>query len=164
MMLDFVVDTGVLMIASGKSDQPCQVCHTALLTHISETDAIFLALDAEGHVLSEYSAKLRHGTIGMEWLRLIGTRGKIQIYGRGKLKKSTFTKLQKAHFDTGDSQFVRLVIVTSSRRLISEDDDYSPLVCRILKQEEKVIVHVTSEACDVIQSYLVGPGEDIADS
>lgn len=157
-MLDLVIDTGVLMIASNKSDQPCQEWHTELLNHVTDNEVVFLALDREGHVKSEYEAKLRHGTIGMEWLRLLLTRGKVQWYNRGRLPKGMRVKLSEKHFDSGDSSFVRLVIATQSRQLVTEDDDYSPAVCTILRKERSVIVHQTHSACDYIRAnHPTGP-------
>jgi len=139
------------MIASKKSDQERKECHIDLLNYIRDNPDIFLALDEEGFVQSEYDRKLRSGTLGQEWLTVLAKNKKIRKYKRGKVENRTRTELEDVHFDSDDKHCVRLVVVTECKRIVTEDrTSYTSKVCSILKRRENVFVHDTEGICEHI--------------
>jgi hypothetical protein len=155
-VLDLVIDTVVIMIATEMSDQehqPCLQCHRDLLNFVRDISTVYLAIDEEGLVNQEYTENMSHGSEGQEWLRLVATRGKIISYPRGTINKSVNVKLQELHFHKKDKQFVRAALATKCRILVTENmKDYSEPVCRLLKKELRVFVHQTDPICQEISA------------
>lgn len=153
-MLDPVIDTQVLVIASGLSDQEAQQCHTDLLDLFRLTDWLHLAID--DHIKSEYDERMRHGSLGQQWLLELAKAGRIRKCERCRLDRGMQTALQEAHFDPDDIKFVRLAMATKSKYLVAEEDDYSNRVRRVLQRRIGVMVHSTEGICEIIRANQEG--------
>lgn len=149
-MIDITVDTQILMIASGISNLKAEESHIKLLTHIENTETVYLVIDENGLIKQEYENKMRHGSLGKQWLLVMASRGRIKTVKLARWDKGLRTALSEAHFDPDDYKFVRTAMASESKILIAEEDDYSPKVCRILKG--KVHVHTASAACQLIEA------------
>lgn len=116
-------------------------------------------MDAERFVEQAYQDKLGHGSLGMEWVRVMGTRSKVMVYPRGKLARNVDKELRESHFDPDDVRFVRLAMVTKCRLIITHDtNDFSNRVCKILRDRLDVGVHQTAQICDHIRAnHLAEP-------
>lgn len=154
-MLDLVIDTGVLMIASGIGNRTKGPDETELLDRLRNDIMVYLALDTEDTIRQEYSNKLSHGEFGLQWLGQMAKDGKVILYKRGRLDNGTSTQLKESHFDKDDLNFVRTAMASHCKRIVSEDDDYSKRVKKVLERVS-VTVHTVEEICDFIRANQCG--------
>jgi hypothetical protein len=156
MELHFTVDTQIIMIGTGMSDpdrQPCLPSHDSFLSSLQNEDdmSVCLALDDEGHVQHQYEQKMGEESEGRRWLQRLASKNKIRFYNLGKFPKGFLTKLKEASFHKGDHKLVRLSMATSSRLLVSEDQDFSKGVCKTLRKQRGVeVIVLTAEGANTV--------------
>jgi hypothetical protein len=139
------VDVQIIMFGMGMSPEGTP-SHTRFLSCFR--NRTFLALDTEKHIRQLYENRLGTQSKGRIWLEQIVKNGRFKPFPLGQLPTETRVKLEKAHFDPDDIKYIRLAISTPSGCLVSEDDDYSTKVCRILKKKG-VHVHTAESACQL---------------
>ncbi len=146
-MKDLTVDVGILMTGSGLSDDARHAASCRrLMTQMRDCAEASLVLDKGRTISNQYDEKMRHGTLGSEWVRVMAKAGKICIVKLGRFNRGVRTALKEAHFDPEDFKYVRTAAETDSRRLVSHDPDYSPKVRKILKR--KVVGVVLQSAAE----------------
>jgi predicted nucleic acid-binding protein len=151
--LHLTVDIQVIMFGTGMSPDGRR-CHQEFLKEFKER--VFLALDREKQINQLYENRLGAQSPGKIWLANILARGRFRDFPLGKLSRGCRVKLEAEHFDPDDLKYIRLAIATPSKCLVTEDDDYTSSVCKLLRKEEKIHVCTAESACELIQANLQG--------
>ena len=140
----WTVDTGVLYKAADV-DMDASFFLLRVL-HVRD----LVAFDSDGHIEREYRRCLhrteRRGGSRLlkEWLRTVTARLAIKFSGR--LAARHATAFRAMGFDRDDWPFVGVCSRTASRKLVSEDSDYTPEVRDYLSAEFGVSVLSVEEA------------------
>lgn len=71
----------------------------------------------------------------------MASNGRITIFKKKGIRKPVRIELlDKLHFDPDDMKFIETASVTTTKRLVAEEDDYSPKVQKLLKKKKLVEV------------------------
>jgi hypothetical protein len=146
-MLEFVVDTHILVVASNLSDEQAREGHRQLVSRFKECSVLFLVVDEGGHIESEYNERMRFGSIGQELVRHLALNGRLSRYPWRPDWRAL--RIALGSFDKGDHKFVRTAIASKSKRLVAEEAHWSDRICDILRKREGVRVHRVEAACDL---------------
>src|SRR5437879_1923662 len=138
MKLELTVDTDILMIGTGMSNLPCMSCHDAFLDSLQNNDSVYLAMDHQDHMRREYERKMREDSNGRKWLTRLLKNQKVAFHDIKKLPDKFHVKLGELHFDPGDYHLIRMAMSTTSRTIVSEDPDFTPQICKLLKKDKRV--------------------------
>lgn len=152
-MSELTVDTSVIMLGTGMSESGDYSSCKTVLDAIAGL-AIVVALDDKGKIRQEYERKMGEQSTGRLWLKGMAERDKLQVFPWKKLPKGTRVKLQEAHFDPHDYPFVETAALTETKRLVEEDDDYSPAVKKILKKGLGVVAERAKETCQWLDAGI----------
>ena len=117
----------------------------------------FVALDFEGHIVSEYERCINRTTrewrdypthkLVREWLAAIIRRRAVYSYS-SRLNAEHRRGLERLHFDTSDMPFVGLCYRTPDKLLIAEESDYTDLVKEFLRNEMGINVVTMAQALE----------------
>lgn len=147
---DFTVDVQILIYGSGLASQTERVRippSKRFMDRMIDHEEARLVLDLEKGIQREYDLKLGPQSHGKYWVQAMATRGKIEWVNRANLERRVAKHLREARFDSGDIPYVRACASSPSKRLVSQDDDYSPRVQRILRQGCEIkVLHDPDEA------------------
>ncbi len=144
--LHLTVDVQIILLGMGMSREGTPT-HNVFLKGFR--NRVYLALDEDNHVRQLYENRLGAQSLGKIWLQDIIKNGRFKPFPLKQLPTPMRVKLEESHFDQSDIKYIRLAMSTRSGCLISEDDDYSPKVCKILKKEG-VYVHSAESACNLV--------------
>jgi hypothetical protein len=136
--LVLTLDVNIIMIGTGMSNIACQPYHLDLLE--SFKSIVYLALDQDGHILQLYDHKLGSASLGKIWLTSILKNGRYKKYPLGLIDAGTKSQLDKEHLDPDDRKYIRLAISTQEKYFVTEDDDFTVKICKILRKRLGVIV------------------------
>jgi hypothetical protein len=112
-----------------------------------------VTFDYDGHILCQYRRCLKDSRMldgnGFlkKWLKgIIDTSA--QIFS-GKLTKRQEMSLNKLKFDRSDRPFIAVCACTNSKKLVSEDSDYTREVRTYLKSTMKISILSIEEALNI---------------
>jgi len=146
--MDLCIDTQILVLASTASGSE----HLALLIEFQGCERLKIALDQ--FVAQEYNKQMRADRFGQVWLLQMLKRNRVVYRERVKLDKPTSTALRDLHFSSDDLKFVLLTLATETKKLVSEDDDYSAGVKKILRNKHSMAIHSCAEAREFVKANL----------
>lgn len=140
MSKDWTIDTIVLYKAANTDTDACYF----LLNIIEKGDGV--VFDFEGRIVQEYNNCLRKiqnerkGSCELvqKWFKHVVA--KLAKKCSGKLQQRHKTKFIELNFDSSDWPFVAVCSKTISKKLVSEDSDYTIDVKNYLLKEMKVSV------------------------
>jgi hypothetical protein len=162
--IHLTVDTQILVIGVDADHEQHLPCHKNFLAQIDAR--AFLALDGEslekkGQILVEYEKEMPTNSDGRRWLAQMAKKDRLRFYKKlNTLPKQVRVKLNdNEHFSKNVQKWVRLAMATPTKRIVSEDDDFSESVCRLLAAKPlRVTVHTAQSACDwICANFLVDP-------
>ena len=108
-----------------------------------------VAFDHEGHIRREYETCVRgreNCLVGKWYAQVVS---KLAIYFSGRLPNRHRKALENLRFDRDDWPFVAVCSRTESRKLVSEDSDYTEQVRDYVANEMGVTVLSIAEASGV---------------
>lgn len=146
MLKDWTIDTYVLYKAADIEGDAIE-----LLNQIRRKRHQ-ITLDYEGHIEKEYKECLQYErNFGRDfvskWFKEV--IGKFAQYCSGKLQKRHQIALQKRKFDRSDWPFVAVCSKTKSKKLVSEDSDYTENVKCYLQSEMAINVLSIRDSLEV---------------
>ena len=131
-MPEFVIDTQIIVRAGLEDGR----VYTSFLAAFLNSTLTQLAIDEQGTIQAEYDLKIGSDRFGKIWLKQMATNARIAKYKKKPVPKGVRVELlDKLHFDPSDIKFVETTSVTPTKRLVAEDDDYSPQVKKLLKKK-----------------------------
>ncbi len=148
--MDLCIDTEILVSASQQG--PC--AQKLFLADFMAHEGMKLAIDE--HIRQEYNEKMSDDRLGQKWIAELAANGRLTVKKRGKVKPGTKSKLfqHKHPFNSDDMTFVRVALVTESKRLIAEEPDYSKRVKQVLLREEGLCVCGCEAGCEFVRANL----------
>lgn len=109
-----------------------------------------IVLDYEGAIESEYSRffKSAKSRFIAECYKLLANRG-AKVFYSGKLPQRHERALLRLKFDRSDLPFVAVASKSKDKLLVSEDSDYTPIICDYLSRQLQVQVLKVAQAVNL---------------
>ncbi len=142
-MKEWTVDTWVLYEAGSFNYEALELLFLVGRMHK-------VAFDYEGHIAREYNRCLqrcRNPLLG-KWLENLKRR-KAMVFYSGKLIHRHEQALLRLKFDRSDFPFVAVASRSKDKLLVSEDSDYTDIVCDYLSRELQVQVLKVNQASNL---------------
>jgi hypothetical protein len=146
-MDDITIDTGVLFIASGLSDQSAEVCR-ALIEKIEGGTELHLALDSSGQIESEYQHRMNDSSaLGRRFVENLARTSRLKWVNWQSSWNHVRVPLEQDNFHSKDKKFVRTAMASDSKHLVAEEAGFfKKNVPRTLKQKGGIRLHKAQEA------------------
>lgn len=150
-----VVDTNVLVDASGQGIKEFAKTSHELLRALAMEPKFALALDLRGKIHREYRARIRAPMFAFHWLEKLGKEVRLRPVDSTEIPKGTRVSLAEAHFDTKDLPLVQAAY--HSHKLIVTRDYrcFSARVKKILRRKIEVGVVSAGEMLDLLSQENV---------
>ena len=137
--MDLVIDTCVLVDASGEGMQEFAHESYDLLSLLRDRDGWRLCFDKKGKIKQEYDNRISGQMFAQKWLE--ATQGRWCKPDFNRVPKGTRVKLGEVHFDWEDLPFVETAHSTTTKIIVTREfRSYSTQVLTVLRQELEVKV------------------------
>ena len=148
--MDLVIDTTVLVDASGQGQQEYARSSYELLRFLADRSDWRLCFDRKGKIENEYRNRISGQMYAQKWLKVCQPRRFVPDPVR--LPKGTRVQLEEAHFDWKDLPFVETAWSTATRVIVTREfKSYTPDVIRILRRELRVRVVTAEQLLDSLR-------------
>ena len=131
--MDLVIDTVVLVDASGEGVPDFAGESYRLLQHLQGWEPWRLCFDEKGKIKRQYDNRISGQMFAQKWLMASQSRWFTPPCAR--IPRGTRVELCEAHFDWGDHPFVETAYSTATKTIVTREfKSYTPVVITILRR------------------------------
>ena len=160
-----VLDTNVLVDASGQGVKDYAEVSHELLKSLMATPLFVLAIDKRQKILREYEARVNAQMFAYHWLERLRRELRIRAVTSVEIPRAAAVALREAHFDNKDYPLVQAALYSSKIIITREFRSFSARVVSILRRELKITVMDASRASMELRTCTgSGQGECPANS
>jgi len=146
-----VVDTNVLVDASGQGMREYAQASYELLRTLSEKPGFVLALDRKQKIWDEYQNRVRAPMFAYQWLEALRIQRRIEAVTGSGIPKGSVVELREAHFDRKDYPLVEAALYSEGTIVTRDFKSFTERVKTVLQRNLAIIV---LSAAEVLQMLL----------